>query len=345
MRQNSNNDDEVLSHPIIAHQLMYAKTVLQHGSAVVEDILKIRPNLSRVVAVDVVIKLFRDSVCSTIECVSCARCIPSTFMDEIKFKQFLSKSKHTILDKVQQWFNNSFNVPQRWMCIQYVVDKMIPPRDAVVFLEIWCAGWLIGRVLTNSNHAKNYFERPPFGWKLTPDSRHTYYCWVDPNVVESEKEMLMMINGDTPEMQLWRDTLREVLADPEFSNDRICLKKWTLEKEAFLEIMNMVKRWVKEEKTCVGIHFVLITSVMRYYFQDINSNKQFEREILEFSETIESEWIFNTISYISSEVYGKDGWIYPSQAADYSKLMTRFQGIRGWDFIEVVDFPELTCQY
>jgi hypothetical protein len=101
MEVNSIRDDEILSHPIILHQVQYAKTILQHGKHIIESIVEMRPELSGVIATDIVIKLFRDFVCSALDCASCKQCSPGQFMDKKRLKKFLSENKNSILKKVQ----------------------------------------------------------------------------------------------------------------------------------------------------------------------------------------------------------------------------------------------------
>lgn len=338
--------NNLLLHPILAHQQHESELVIKYGIELIQILKEKRVDLIDVIIIDIIIKLFRFYICWEKDCNNCIRCIPSRLYDEEKFKEFIRLKSNEIIETITSGFNNSFNVPQRWMTIQYVIDKLFELDCNLLIFEIWCWWWLIWKVLTNSNYSKKYFSGYSFDYTI--DSRIVKYYWIDPNLILDPKQQLMMINWSSDEMQFGRDLLIDFFKDPLLSSsDNIILDKLYLTPNLYNTIIGKISKLIDEFRLDAPINIVFLTSVMRYHLKNQIDSINFDINILNFSKLLDDRFKYRIWKkyYVSNEVYGADSEYYPSFSNNYYQLLVKSMKIEDWIYIDEQIYPELTWRF
>ncbi len=232
--------NNILEHPILAHQKKEASIVKKYGKELIQKIRKERSDLEEFIIIDIIIKLFRESICSALDCKYCKMCSPTNLMNEKEFLSFISQQTEKVIKKVKDWYNNSFNSPYRWFFIQNIIDEIIPDDENIVYIEIWCWAGLIWKVLTNSNYSKKIF--PHIFRQTKMNHRNSFYLWIDPNLILGTKNKIMLVNWDTPEMHYTRSLIRTIEKDKNFTENDINYLKWFLNKESLNTICSLITK-------------------------------------------------------------------------------------------------------
>ena len=147
-------DKTLLTHPLLINQIAEAKLVLEYTDQLFSILKTEREDLVDPILVDLLIKLFRKEVCERRDCTACISCIPSQFMNMKEFIHFIQTKKDSIIQTISTGFNNSFNVPQRWIYVQKIIDRLFEKDANLLIIEIGCWWGQIGKFLTNSNMSK-----------------------------------------------------------------------------------------------------------------------------------------------------------------------------------------------
>ncbi len=306
--------NNLLKHPILIHQKKEANIVQKHSKNLIDKIKKVRNDLEDFLIIDIIIKLFRENICSLLNCEECNKCSPTNLMTEEKFLLFLSNNTNEIIEKIRNWYNNSFNSPYRWFFIQNIIDKLIPNNDNIIYIEIWCWAGLIWKILTNSNYSKKEF--PELFENTLKTNREKLYLWIDPNLIKGSKNKIMLINWDTPEMKYTRYLVKCIEENINFKENHMIYLKWFFNEENFdIIIKNILNRIKNSQKR----HLIFITSMIKYYFHSYEDIKKFNNNIIKFTNKIKKNYQFKSIKYIENEVRWKNNLLYPSQTSDYYK--------------------------
>lgn len=331
-------DKTLLSHPLLINQVAEAKLVLEYADQLF-SILKIkREDLVDPILVDVLIKLFRKEVCERRDCAACVSCIPSQFMNAKEFIHFIQTKEDSIIQTISRGFNNSFNVPQRWIYIQKIIDRLFEKDDNLIIVEIGCWWWQIGKFLTNSNLSKKYFKNT---FKESEnDNRFVQYYGIDPNLQTNIKQQLMMINWDSLEMQRCRDIFRE-FNDLIQDDSRMFLEKVFLNQDTLPSILQNLKK-LYSNITSWDVYIILLTSVMKYHFKNREQHDIFMDILLRLAQELQIATIWNAIYYFSNEVYGREGGLYPFVSDDYWKLQVMSSLFENGVFQHETYYPEYT---
>ena len=334
-------DKDLLTHPLLKHQQKEAALVLWYANNILDVLSGKRKDLITPILVDVIIKLFRRDVCSEKQCSDCVKCSPHFYMKDEAFKEFISLKKSQIIQEISDWFNNSFNVPQRWINIQKVIDRLFERTDNLIVFEVGCWWGQIGKFLTNSNLSKSFFSSD-FSSEET-DSRFVQYYWVDPNLIIWQKNLLMMINGESVEMQFCREVFQKfnnLISD----ETRMLLQKKMFDDTTLFDIFEQLKSLSLNIRSWVS-SVIFLTSIMKYHFNNKQKHQLFMDTLSQLAMKLQSLNNIDKIFYISNEVYGKDGWLYPFENSDYSKLQVISSQFKNWKFIEGIDYPEYTWTF
>ncbi len=338
-------EQDIIDHPILYHQNKLAKMVLTYWHNIFDLLIKKRDDVIQPLIIDMIIKLFRMHICNNKSCHECSVCNPNRFMNTTAFINFISANRDTIIHSIEQGFNNSFNVPQRGMTIQYIIDQLFDPDESIIAFEIGCGWWMIGKILTNSNISKEVFRQQPFNWNLEKDRRFVQYYWIDPNLITDKKNILNMINGNSKEMQVCRDITRFINSDERFFDSYVKMDQTYLNDDTIEAIWNTLSDIVNNCAKSTKKNLIIITSLMRYYNKTIQKNNDLDRMILTLWDRLYNSSTLDTIHYISNDVYGKNGRYYPAEADDYNQLLVKDSKIINWSFVYEHLYSELTTKF
>ena len=329
-------DKTLLTHPLLINQIAEAKLVLEYADQLFSILKTEREDMVDPILVDLLIKLFRKEVCERRDCTACVSCIPSQFMNTKEFIHFIQTKKDSIIQTISTGFNNSFNVPQRWIYVQKIIDRLFEEDANLLIIEIGCWWGQIGKFLTNSNMSKKYFKN---NFKESEyDNRFVQYYGIDPNLQIDIKQQLMMINGGSPEMQRCRDVFRE-FNDLIQDDERIFLKKAFLNQDTLPSILQNLKKMYSNIKSW-DVYIIFLTSVMKYHFKYKKDHDLFMNNLYALAHTIESTLPIKNIYYISNEVYGKDNKLYPFESNEYAKLQIKSAKFSEGVFKKEIVYPE-----
>lgn len=215
---------------------------------------------------------------------------------------------------------------------------MFKNDDNLIVVEIGCWGGQIGKFLTNSNRSKGYFKNS--FRKSEYDNRYVQYYGIDPNLQTDIKHQLMMINWDSPEMQWCRDIFRDfnnVVQD----HSRMLLEKTFLNQDTLPSVLQNIKKLYSDVKPW-DVYILFLTSIMKYHFKQREQHDVFMDVLSKLAREIQISNIWNAIYYLSNEVYGKDGGLYPFVSDDYWKLQIASSLFEKGIFQHETYYPEYT---
>ena len=331
----------ILNHPILINQKEQWELVLRYADDVFNVLKKNRYDLIDPIIIDVIIKLFRKEMCSKRACHECDSCDPNKFMNAENFIKFINNKKSELIRTIESWFNNSFNVPQRWIYIQKIIDSLFPNNANIIIVEIWCWWWQIGKFLTNASASKNFFKNDFI--EAQQDSRFVQYYWIDPNLITDTKEQLMMINWDSEEMKMCRDIF--IKYNTKITDEsRMSLEKWLLNNSSIESIVNKLNE-LKLNVEWWNVDVILLTSVMKYHFNTKKLHDEFMDLLLSLAHNISFKGISKNIYYISNEVYWKNNELYPFEGKEYAELQIHSSQYLDWIFKNEKLYPQFTRKF
>lgn len=304
--------EDIWKNPFLISQLWEVQLIKNHWSKIFDYISNLRPEINEALVYDLIIKSIRIISCNGNDCGNCFNCHPELFMDKKNMINILKNKESEIINLIANWLNNSYNVPERWIVFQNIIDKFFSKDDNIVVCEIWCWWWLIWKVLTNSNYSREYFANE-YSHLITPenDERQVKYYWIDPNLLSNNKDILMMINWSSEYAKKTRTKLEKFLRDTNFKSENIILEKKYLSETTMEDVQSTIMKLLHSFGNNKPKQIVLISSVVRYHF----NNSQMDLDFLNSIQTLLSSLHKNTWIawyYISKEMYWADWQIYPS---------------------------------
>lgn len=304
--------EDIWKNPFLTAQLWEVQIVRNHWSKIFDYVSSIRPEINEALVYDLIIKSMRIISCNGNDCKNCLNCHPELFMDEENMVNILKNRESEIINLISNWLNNSYNVPERWIIFQNIIDKFFSKNDNIVICEIWCWWGLIWKVLTNSNYSREYFA-DEYAHLISPenDERQIKYYWIDPNLLSNNKEILMMINWSSGYAKKTRLKLENFLKDTNFNSENVILEKKYLSETTMEEIQSNITKLLHSFDNDKPKQIVLITSVVRYHFNDPKMDSDFFNAIQALLSSLYKETGISWC-YISKEMYWDDWKIYPS---------------------------------
>lgn len=283
----------------------------------------VRSDLVEALAIDILLKKIRRIACKNIvnDCESCAwnTCISTTAIDQV-----IDQYSDELSAALQEYENNSFSLPQRWIVFQNVIDKYFPNDIGLVFFEVWCSWGSIGKILTNSNYAREYYK--DHGIKQEPDGRETFYYGIDPNLTTNISDMMHNITWASEKANRYRSSIKAFENDKNFSTRNMILEKRFLDEDSLHEISNTLASHLtglqSQEKA-----FVILSSVVRYHFRDPKDDDIFVSYIHNLLKNIYQKTGISSY-YISREMYDQNGLLYPSKGSEayqYRLIMHKWE--------------------
>ena len=337
--------ENISINPFIAPELDEINIIQEYWTDLFRTISLERPGLNEALIYDLIVKSIRKIICDDMDCNICKKCNPSKFMTKEYIKSQLEHNKQWIIKLIKEGLNNSYNIPERWIVFLSVFDEIFHWSENIIVCEVGCGWWLIWTVLTNSNHSRNYFKKDySHIIKKDKDNFIIQYYWLDPNLLEDKKDILMNINWDTKYAQNQREKIEDFFNDKMFKKDNVLLEKNILSERTIWWIKNQILSMLKCNSNYKK-EFVVITSVVRYHFNNPIDDNYFVEMIQKLLYEIYNETGIQWY-YISKEIYWDDWEIYPSKNSMPSKFLVKYSIIwKDWKLSDETNIPSLSHSF
>lgn len=302
-------DEDQKWNVILKHQTPESNYLKEKYPKLIDTILMYRTDIIEVIAIDILLKKIRRIACKNTS-KKCSTCEKDSCVSFEDIDRVIWESSEELLRSIKEYEYNSFSIPRRWMIFQDIIDKYFPDDIWIVYFEVWCSSWNLGKVLTNSNYAKSYFQHN----EQQRDNRETIYYGIDPHLTLDIDDMLANIAWSWSETHKYKEDIKKFTNDDRFLNNNIALDKKKLEIREIEPIKNKLMDMTNSLKSSTK-NLIVITSMVRYHHKHTITDNRFLKMLKDLMIYIHENTGVET-HYISRELYDKNWLLYPSKWED-----------------------------